>query len=90
VRTERAGVVAGSLSSGPLALDGGRVVTLDVVVDEGMSGGPVVTDHGAVIAVAIGVERNTRTGIAVPIEVLDDLLGMDESDRRPPSGGCGG
>jgi S1-C subfamily serine protease len=73
-RADRTGAVVGWLDAGPLALDGGRVLTLDVVVDEGMSGGPVVDANGAVVGVAIGYESNTRTGIAVPIDELDALL----------------
>jgi S1-C subfamily serine protease len=71
---ERIGAVLGSLDAGPLALDGGRVLTLDLVVTEGMSGGPVVDANGAVVGVAIGYESNTRTGIAVPVDDLADLL----------------
>ncbi|MGD6027689.1 serine protease, partial [Xanthomonas citri pv. citri] len=71
---ERSGSVLGWLDDGPLALDGGRVLTLDLVVTEGMSGGPVVDGDGAVVGVAIGYESNTRTGIAVPVDELTDLL----------------
>jgi S1-C subfamily serine protease len=71
---ERRGALLGSLDVGPLALDGGRVLTLDLVVTEGMSGGPVVDATGAVVGVAVGYEANTRTGIAVPADELTALV----------------
>jgi S1-C subfamily serine protease len=79
---ERTGPVVGRLDSGPLALDGGPVLTLDVVVAEGMSGGPVVDRSGAVVGVAVGYEQNTRTGLAVPVDDLTALLaGSGETAR---------
>jgi S1-C subfamily serine protease len=82
---ERTGAVLGWLDDGPLALDGGRVLTLDVTVADGMSGGPVVDASGALVGVAIGYESNTRTGIAVPIDELGALLdgvGLAPSGER--------
>jgi S1-C subfamily serine protease len=79
---EQAGVVAGQLTDGPLALDGGRVTTLDALVEEGMSGGPVVDPSGAVVGVAIGYEYNTRTGIAIPVDDIGDLLAGRGVDGR--------
>jgi putative serine protease PepD len=70
----RTGLLLGDLDAGPLAIDGGRVLTVDAVIDAGMSGGPVADSRGAVVGVAIGYESNTRTGIAVPIEELARLL----------------
>jgi len=70
----RAGTLAGTLDSGPLAIDGGRVLTLDLDVEPGMSGGPVVDEEGRLLGVAIGYDRATRTGIAVPVAEIADLL----------------
>jgi S1-C subfamily serine protease len=81
--TERSGAVVGWIDEGPLAIDGGRVLALDLVVAEGMSGGPIVDASGAVVGVAIGYEFNTRTGIAVPIDEVTDLL----DGRGTPPGG---
>lgn len=80
------GAVIGSQTRGPLALDGGRVLTFDAVVEPGMSGGPVVDRHGNVVGVAIGFDRATRTGIAVPVGEITDLL---EGIGDPPSASCG-
>jgi S1-C subfamily serine protease len=71
---DRTGLLLGDLEEGPLSLDGGRVLTIDAFVEEGMSGGPVVDATGTVVGVAIGYESNTRTGIAVPSDELGRLL----------------
>jgi S1-C subfamily serine protease len=81
----RQGALVGQLGSGPLSIDGGRVLTLDLIVDAGMSGGPVVDAEGRVLGVAIGADRATRTGIAVPIDALDDLL---DGRGEPASRAC--
>jgi serine protease Do len=79
----RSGLLVGTLDSGPLSIDGGRVMTLDLVVDPGMSGGPVVDVEGRLLGVAIGYDRATRTGIAVPVDTITDLLeGRGETPRR--------
>jgi hypothetical protein len=39
-----------------------------------MSGGPVVDEEGRLLGVAIGYDRATRTGIAVPVAEIADLL----------------
>jgi S1-C subfamily serine protease len=82
----RSGAVVGFVTTGPLALDGGRVMTVDVAFEPGMSGGPVVDTAGRVVGVAIGVERNSGTGIAVPVDELEALL---DGEGDPPSPGCG-
>lgn len=84
--TARSGSLLGSLDAGPLAIDGGRVLTLDLVVDPGMSGGPVVDAEGALIGVAVGFDHATRTAIAVPIDELDELL--DGRANPPVRGAC--
>lgn len=77
------GTVVGYVNDGPLAADGGRVMTVTAALEPGMSGGPVLDDDGAVVGVAIGIERNSQTGIAVPAtEVLDTLRG--ENLAPPP------
>jgi S1-C subfamily serine protease len=79
----RSGLLLGTLDSGPLSIDGGRVMTLDLVVDPGMSGGPVVDEEGRLLGVAIGYDRATRTGIAVPVGTITDLLeGRGETPQR--------
>lgn len=79
------GAVIGSQTRGPLALDGGRVLTFDAVVEPGMSGGPVVDRFGHVVGVAIGFDRATRTGIAVPVGEITDLL---DGVGAPPAASC--
>lgn len=77
------GTVVGYVESGPLAADGGRVMTVSAPLEPGMSGGPVFDSDGEVVGVAIGIERNSQTGIAVPAtEVLDTLRG--ENLAPPP------
>ena len=66
VRQTFAGRAVGYVDSGPLAADGGRVLTVSIAFEPGMSGGPVVDTEGRVVGVVIGVERNAGTGIAVP------------------------
>jgi serine protease Do len=85
IAVARTGTVAGTLESGPLAVDGGRVLTLDVTIDEGMSGGPVVDAEGRVVGVAIAYDRATRTGIAVPIDAVEGLL---EGEGDAPERSC--
>jgi S1-C subfamily serine protease len=64
------------VDSGPIAADGGRVLTVSAAFEPGMSGGPVVDMNGRVVGVAIGVERNSGTGIAVPTaNILGTLRG---------------
>lgn len=80
------GAVIGSQTRGPLALDGGRVLTFDAVVEPGMSGGPVFDRFGHVVGVAVGFDRATRTGIAVPIGDIADLL---DGEGAAPATHCG-
>jgi S1-C subfamily serine protease len=78
IRQTMPGAVLGYVESGPLAADGGRVLTVSAAFVPGMSGGPVVDMRGGVVGVVIGVERNTGTGIAVPTSsILDTLRGDD-------------
>ncbi len=68
------GPVLGYIDSGPLAADGGRVLAVGAAFEPGMSGGPVVDAGGRLVAIAIGVERNSGTGIAVPVGTIEDTL----------------
>lgn len=78
VRQTMPGAVLGYVDSGPIAADGGRVLTVSAAFEPGMSGGPVVDLQGRVVGVAIGVERNSGTGIAVPTaNILATLRGDD-------------
>lgn len=76
------GPAAGYVDDGPLAADGQRVLTIDAVIEPGMSGGPVLDAAGQVVGIAIGVERNTGTGIAVPVATVARTLRGD--DLAPP------
>jgi S1-C subfamily serine protease len=69
-----AGAVLGYVDAGPLAADGRRVLTVDAAFQPGMSGGPVVDAEGRLVGIAIGVERNTGTGIAVPVGTIEPTL----------------
>ncbi len=69
-----AGAVLGYVDDGPLAADGRRVLTVDAAFQPGMSGGPVVDADGRLVGIAIGVERNTGTGIAVPVGTIEPTL----------------
>ena len=73
-RQALAGAVVGYVDDGPLAADGGRVLTVSIAFAPGMSGGPVVDPEGRVVGVAIGVERNSGTGIAVPATEIGATL----------------
>jgi S1-C subfamily serine protease len=74
VRQTLAGRVIDYVDSGPIAADGGRVITVSAAFVPGMSGGPVVDLAGHVVGVAIGVERTTGTGIAIPTSELAATL----------------
>jgi S1-C subfamily serine protease len=76
LRAQPAAVVAFTTSA-PLSIDGGRVMTVDVPFDAGVSGGPVVDGADALVALAVGVERVSGVGIALPIDALDALLAGD-------------
>jgi putative serine protease PepD len=76
VRQTLPGSVVRYVDAGPLAADGGRVLTVTIAFEPGMSGGPVVDAAGNVVGVVIGVERNSGTGIAVPAgEITATLRG---------------
>ncbi len=77
IRQTLAGAVLGYVDSGPIAADGGRVLTVNAAFEPGMSGGPVVDLNGRVVGVAIGVERNSGTGIAVPTAAILGTLRGD-------------
>lgn len=82
------GAVVRYVDDGPLAADGGRVLTVSIAFAPGMSGGPVVDPDGRVVGVAIGVERNSGTGIAVPsAEIGATLRGDDLVASRCGDGG---
>jgi S1-C subfamily serine protease len=49
-------------------------MTVDAPFDAGLSGGPVVDDRGAVVALAIGVERLSGVGIALPVDAISSLV----------------
>jgi putative serine protease PepD len=82
VRRTLGGAAAGYVDDGPLAADGQRVLTLDAAIEPGMSGGPVLDGTGRLVGIAIGVERNTGTGIAVPVRTIARTLQGD--DLAPP------
>ena len=86
VRQSLAGTVVGYVDSGPLAADGGRVLTVSVGFEPGMSGGPVVDVHGRVVGVIIGVERNSGTGIAIPTSEITRTLHGDGLTAMPACG----
>lgn len=76
-RQTLAGAAERYVDDGPLAADGGRVLTVSIAFEPGMSGGPVVDADGRVVGVAIGVERNSGTGIAVPVAAIGPTLRAD-------------
>jgi serine protease Do len=82
---QRDGAVVAVVDHGALALDGGRVMTVDVGFEPGVSGGPVVDGAGRLVGLAIGVERNSGTGIAVPIDAIGALL---EGRGEAPAASC--
>jgi S1-C subfamily serine protease len=88
VRQTLAGVVVGYVDSGPMAADGGRVLTVSMDFEPGMSGGPVVDRRGRVVGVVIGVERTSGTGIAVPAGEIGPTL-RGEGLRAPATCGAG-
>jgi S1-C subfamily serine protease len=71
--TMRAARIVAFTASPPLAIDGGRVMTVDAPFDAGVSGGPVVDGAGALVGIAIGVERASGVGIAIPVDVAVTL-----------------
>ncbi|HEV8296252.1 MAG TPA: serine protease [Acidimicrobiales bacterium] len=81
-----AGHVLAYTTAGALALDGGGVMTLDIPFEPGISGGPVVDGHGALVAIAIGVERRSQTGIALPVA---DIAALLAGKGDPPPATCG-
>ena len=83
IRQTLPGAVLGYVDSGPIAADGGRVLTVSAAFEPGMSGGPVVDLQGRVVGVAIGVERNSGTGIAVPTASILATLRGDDLDAAP-------
>ncbi len=85
VRQTLPGAVLGYVDSGPIAADGGRVLTVSAAFEPGMSGGPVVDMNGRVVGVAIGVERNSGTGIAVPTA---NILGTLRGDALAAAPAC--
>jgi putative serine protease PepD len=85
VRQTLAGRVLDYVDSGPIAADGGRVITVSAEYVPGMSGGPVVDVTGRVVGVAIGVERNTGTGIAVPTSEIAATL---RGESLSPASSC--
>lgn len=85
VRRTVGGAAAGYVDAGPLAADGQRVLTLDAAIEPGMSGGPVLDADGRLVGIAIGVERNTGTGIAVPVGTITDTL---QGDLLAPAPAC--
>jgi S1-C subfamily serine protease len=78
------GHVVAYVTDGALALDGGRVMTVDVPFEPGVSGGPVVDGDGRLVAIAVGVERRSGTGLAVPVDALTALL----AGRGDPAPAC--
>ena len=69
-------------SQRPLSGNGTRVMITDNDFAEGMSGGPVTDGDGRVVGIAIGVEVNTKIGIATPMSGLGNLLAGEGESLR--------
>jgi len=64
---------------------GEDLLVLDGELAPGMSGGPVTDPAGLVRGLVLGTETRSRTGLAIPVEELADVL---ETPAPPPASPC--